>query len=304
MEKALEVHGLKKHYGPVKAVDGIDFYLNKGELFAFLGPNGSGKSTTIDMICTYLKPDAGRADINGFELGREDDKIRNSVGVVFQDGLLDGLLTVSENLTARASLYGLWGAKLKEAVAAGAEKAGVTELLSQRYGRLSGGEKRRCDIARALVNTPKILFLDEPTTGLDPQARKDIWQTIEDLRRGAGTTVFLTTHYMEEAAGADYVHVIKKGKIIAGGTPAELKEKHTNDRLTLSSANPKALCALLGEKNLNFSVCGNKITVSLESTMEAIGVLDEIKRCITGFEVMAGTMDDAFINIIGKDMEK
>jgi multidrug/hemolysin transport system ATP-binding protein len=217
------VENLKKSYGNVKAVNGIDFFVNEGELFAFLGPNGAGKTTTIDIICTLLAPDAGKVSVNGYKLGKNDDKIRQCIGVVFQDSILDNLLTVKENLFTRGSFYGMPQRQLAEAVKKAAEAADILSFINRPYGKLSGGQRRRADIARALVNTPKVLFLDEPTTGLDPQTRKSVWDTIRSLQKDTGMTVFLTTHYMEEAAGADYVAIIDNGLISAKGTPGELR---------------------------------------------------------------------------------
>jgi len=199
MEKILEVEGLKKAYGPVRAVDGIDFYLDRGKLFAFLGPNGAGKSTTIDILCTILKPDAGEVALDGHRLGKDDAAIRASIGVVFQDHLLDPLLTVEENMRARGGFYKKTRAELAEAVRWAARAADAGDFLKRPYGKLSGGQRRRADIARALINTPKLLFLDEPTTGLDPQTRKGVWDSVQTLKRETGLTVFLTTHYIEEA---------------------------------------------------------------------------------------------------------
>ncbi len=203
MGNIIEVSNLHKSYGSVHAVKGLDFYVENGKIFAFLGPNGAGKSTTIDIICTFLKPDSGSVTVDGHVLGHEDGAIRASIGAVFQDNLLDNLLTVEENLRTRGSFYGLKGKTLEAAAKKAAEITGVTELMKRPYGKLSGGQRRRCDISRALVHTPKILFLDEPTTGLDPQTRKAVWETITSLQKETGMTVFLTTHYMEEAAGAD-----------------------------------------------------------------------------------------------------
>ena len=183
MNKAIEVKGLKKSYGRVEAVKGIDFYAEEGKLFAFLGPNGAGKSTTIDIVCTFLKPDEGEVIVDGLVLGQSDAEIRKRIGAVFQDGLLDKRLTIAENLKARGGFYGLKGKALAQAVETTAELCGVSEFLKRPYGKLSGGQRRRCDIARALVHTPKILFLDEPTTGLDPQTRKNIWETIGKIQK-------------------------------------------------------------------------------------------------------------------------
>lgn len=304
MDKIIEVKGLHKSYGSIHAVKGIDFYLEAGKLFAFLGPNGAGKSTTIDVICTFLRPDAGEVVIDGFVLGKDDTQIRSVIGAVFQDGLLDNLLTVEDNLKYRGSFYGFRGKKLSEAVKNAAEAAGVTQLLKRPYGKLSGGQRRRCDIARALINTPRILFLDEPTTGLDPQTRKSVWDTITNLQKATGTTVFLTTHYMEEAAGADYVIVIDEGEIAAKGTPFELKERYTRDKLTLVCSDTGRAAEVLKEENLEFEPGTGEITVFLPDTMAALPVLEKCKGFISGFEVVNGTMDDAFIAITGKEMRE
>ena len=251
MDRIIQVNSLKKSYGSVEAVKDISFYVERGGLFAFLGPNGAGKSTTIDIICTFLKPDGGEVIIDGLTLGRDDEKIRGLIGVVFQDGLLDRLLTVEQNLRVRGSFYGLRGKELNEAVKNTASMCGITDILKRQYGKLSGGQRRRCDIARALINTPKILFLDEPTTGLDPKTRRMVWDIIVELQKTLGMTVFLTTHYMEEAAGADYVIVIDEGKISAKGTPAELKDRYSKDRLILSAKDMDTLCSKLDKINVS-----------------------------------------------------
>lgn len=304
MEKIIEVSGLKKSYGEIRAVKGIDFYVEKGKLFAFLGPNGAGKSTTIDIICTFLKPDAGSVIVDGNELGRGDNEIREIIGAVFQDGLLDKLLTVEENLRVRGSFYGLRGAKLKKAVAETAEIVGVTPLLKRPYGKLSGGQRRRCDIARALINKPKILFLDEPTTGLDPQTRKNVWETILSIQKDTGMTVFLTTHYMEEAAEADYVIVIDDGSIAARGTPSALKEQYSKDKLTLVCSDKEQVRSMLEAAGAEIKEAADTLTVEIPSTMDALPLIDACRGCISGFEVVKGTMDDAFIAITGKELRE
>jgi len=300
----IEVSGLQKSYGSVHAVKGLDFYVERGKIFAFLGPNGAGKSTTIDIICTFLKADAGTVVVDGNTLGKDDNAIRSSIGAVFQDGLLDQLLTVQENLRIRGGFYGLKGKRLDRVIDAVAQKTGISEILRRPYGKLSGGQRRRCDIARALVNTPKILFLDEPTTGLDPQTRKSVWETIASLQRDTGMTIFLTTHYMEEAAEADYVIVIDDGNIVAKGTPSDLKERYTTDKLTLVTAKPNEIGAHLAEKELSYSVAANRVTVPIPSTMAALPILESLKDSIVGFEVTTGTMDDAFIAITGKEIRE
>lgn len=304
MNHIIEVSNLHKSYGNVHAVKGLDFYVESGKIFAFLGPNGAGKSTTIDIICTFLKPDQGRAVVDGHVLGEDDNAIRSVIGVVFQDGLLDSLLTVRENLKIRGGFYGIKGRELEEKIDEVAKIMGITEILKRPYGKLSGGQRRRCDIARALMNTPKILFLDEPTTGLDPQTRKSVWETVQKLQREKGMTIFLTTHYMEEAAGADFVIVIDDGQIVAKGTPSELKERYTTDKLSLVCNDLEKVCAILQEQNQKFTNEANKAVVAIPSTMAALPLIEQVKEYVSGFEVTTGTMDDAFIAITGKEMRE
>lgn len=302
MDKIIEVSGLQKAYGAVQAVRGLDFYVESGKLFAFLGPNGAGKSTTIDILCTLLTPDAGRVTVAGRELGKEDAAIRATLGVVFQDHLLDPLLTVEENMRVRGGLYPIPRKAMGDAIRRAAVSADVTDFLRRPYGKLSGGQKRRADIARALIHTPRILILDEPTTGLDPQTRKSVWDSIRTLQRETGLTVFLTTHYMEEAADADYVVVIDSGAIAARGTPTTLKEQFASDQLKLMPVNGAALLAHLAALNVPFTTVGDRVAVRLGSTLEALPLLDQLRGDILGFEVLNGTMDDAFIGITGREI--
>ena len=211
LDDIITVSSLKKSFGKVQAVKGIDFSVKKGQLFAFLGPNGAGKSTTIDILCTLNQYDGGKVSIAGYDLDEDAEKIRRCIGVVFQDNLMDKKLTVRENLMIRAGFYHKTKSECKAAVRKASKYAEITEFIDRNYGTLSGGQRRRVDIARALLNTPKILFLDEPTTGLDPQTRKHIWQTVERLQKENDMTIFLTTHYMEEAAKADYIVIIDNG---------------------------------------------------------------------------------------------
>lgn len=304
MEKIIEVKNLKKSYGEVKAVKGISFYAETGKLFAFLGPNGAGKSTTIDILCSLLPFDEGEAAVCGYSLGSEDDQIRKNIGVVFQHSVLDALLTVRENLSYRAGLYTRSRREISQAVRNAAVATDVMGFIDRPYGKLSGGQKRRADIARALVSTPKILFLDEPTTGLDPQTRKSVWNMIQSLKEEKGMTVFLTTHYMEEAAGSDYVIVIDDGEIAAKGTPAELKSQYAQDLLRIISRDEEALRALLDKAGQKYQTDGNHVAVRLPSTMSALPILDQCREYISGFEVIQGTMDDAFLQITGKEIRE
>lgn len=300
--KIIEVKGLKKSFGSVNAVKGLDFYVESGNLFAFLGPNGAGKSTTIDIISTLLKPDSGTVTIDGFSLGRDDDSIRSTIGIVFQDSLLDPTLTVKENLFIRGRFYGLSKQQLKSSVENASKTAGISEFLNRPYGKLSGGQRRRADIARALINTPKILFLDEPTTGLGPQTRKTVWDTIKQLQREKGMTIFLTTHYMEEAANADYIVVVDQGLISAKGTPLELKAKYSSDVLRIKPLDKELLFEKLTFQNIEFKDDGDVIIIPLRSTLDSIPIINSIKDDIKSFEVVHGTMDDVFINITGKEI--
>ncbi len=304
MNSIITVENLKKSYGQVEAVKDISFQVEEGKLFAFLGPNGAGKSTTIDIISTLLKQDEGQVSIKGNILGQDDEKIKSLIGVVFQDSLLDNLLTVKENLLLRGSFYGLSKKERLEAIDKAASTCGVVDFLNRPYGKLSGGQRRRSDIARALINTPEILFLDEPTTGLDPQTRRNIWKAIKEMQRSHGMTVFLTTHYMEEAADADYVLVIDDGKLVAGGTPAQLKDQYTRDRLVLTAGDVFTLQDRLVADGYDIKVVADTISLSLESTFEALAIVEKYRGELLSFEVLKGTMDEAFINITGKEIRE
>lgn len=302
MEKIIEVHNLRKKYGAVEAVKGIDFYVEKGKLFAFLGPNGAGKTTTINIVCTLLAKDQGDVLVDGHVLDEEDGLIRDEIGIVFQESVLDPLLTIRENLQTRGSFYRLEKEALSTAIQQAMETTDILSLGNRRFGTLSGGQKRRADIARALINHPKILFLDEPTTGLDPQTRKTVWKTIESLQKEQGMTVFLTTHYMEEAAMADYVVVIDNGVIAAKGTPAELKEKYSTDSIEIKPIDKPRTVRILSQNNLKFRESSDLLIVDIRNTMESLPILKLLEGEIVSFQVLNGTMDDAFIGITGKEI--
>ncbi len=304
MNKIIEVTKLEKNYGNFAAVKGISFYVEQGKLFSFLGPNGAGKSTTIDILCTLLQPSGGNVTIGGLDLRHEGQAIRQMIGVVFQDSVLDGLLTVRENLTIRAGLYTSDKTKIKNAVYEAAEAAELGEFIDRPYGKLSGGQRRRADIARALINTPKILFLDEPTTGLDPQTRKSIWNTIRLLQMKTGMTIFLTTHYMEEAAESDYVIVVDHGEIAAKGTPTELKNQYAADMLRLTVSDETPLRQVMQELALDFTNLAGEFVIRLTDTMCAMPILERCQPYISSFQVLQGTMDDAFIGITGKELRQ
>lgn len=300
LTKIIEVHGLSKSFGKVKAVNDISFYVEEGSLFSFLGTNGAGKSTTISILLTLLQQDKGHVTVNGYTVGKHDKTIRKEIGVVFQDSLLDPLLTVKENLAIRASFYGMTRKERNAAIHHVAEVVEVASLLSQPYGKLSGGQKRRVDIARALIHKPNILILDEPTTGLDPESRKNIWSTIQQLQKETGMTVFLTTHYIEEAANSHYVVVMKEGLIVAKGTPEQLKNDYSAHLLTISTDQADELRSLLLADGLDFNEEMSLFHLPLSHTTDAISILLKFTPFITSFEVKKSSLDDVFIAINGK----
>lgn len=306
MSSVIVVKSLKKSFGDVKAVKGINFTVEKGSLFAFLGPNGAGKSTTIDILCTLNSFDEGEIEIVGYDLVKDSNSIRKRIGIVFQDGLMDKKLTVRENLMIRAGFYHKTRNARKAAVLRAARYTEIDDFIDRNYGILSGGQRRRVDIARALLNTPEILFLDEPTTGLDPQTRKHIWETVERLRKENNMTIFLTTHYMEEAAKADYVVIIDNGLLVAQGTPIELKEKYSFEHIVIKpkKIHEKSIVAYLKNKKMNWMKTADTIDVRIKSTIDSISILEPILEYIDSFEVLYGTMDDVFLNITGKEMRE
>ncbi len=306
MSKIITVSSLVKSFGKVQAVKGIDFSVEEGMLFAFLGPNGAGKTTTIDILCTLTRYDSGKVNIAGYDLDKDAEQIRNSIGVVFQDNLMDKNLTARENLMIRAGFYHKTKAARKTAVENAAQYAEITEFMDRKYGSLSGGQRRRVDIARAMLNTPRILFLDEPTTGLDPQTRKHIWQTVERLQKENKMTIFLTTHYMEEAAKADYIVIIDDGRIVAQGTPYEMKEKYSYEhiRLKAKKGQERSLQKYLDERKVQWEVKTDYMDVRIGSTLEALPLLHPVSGQIESFEVLYGTMDDVFLNITGKELRE
>ena len=249
--------------------------MEEGSFFAFFGPNGAGKSTSISILCSLLGKDSGEVEILGNDLS--DPASRTNIGVVFQESIMDPRLTVRENITLRGAMYGLKGDELKSKVNRAMEKTDALSFSDSKYGSLSGGQRRRADIARALVHEPRILFLDEPTSGLDPQSRQSIWETIADLNKESGTTVFLTTHYMEEATVADDIVIIDKGEIVAEGTPDELRIRYCNDTLRIIPKDVDAVCTILTSNNIEYYKQKDSISVKLGSTLDSIEILQLLK---------------------------
>jgi len=293
---SLNVHNLRKEYRGFTAVDDLSFSVDSGALFAFLGANGAGKSTTIGCITTALTPTAGEITVAGHNVATDAVSVRRAIGTVFQSSLLDPLLTIRENVESRARLYGLGGRRVKRRIAKLSELVGLESILDRRYGTLSGGQKRRADIARALVHSPSVLFLDEPTAGLDPQSREHIWNTIEELRCARGMTVFLTTHYMEETERADRVCIIDRGRIVADGTPAELRARYSSSILTIRSRDRVGMLSACSRNGLAFTDRGDRIEIFVDSAGHARELLARLDP--DDFEFRHGTMDDVFLAVI------
>ena len=299
MENIIEIKNLKKSFGEIKAVNDLTFSVKQGELFAFLGENGAGKSTTISIFCGQLKKDSGEVFIDGEKLEENPFAIKQKLGVVFQNSALDKHLTVYENLEHRASLYGIFGEQFTERLNELRSLLELDELLNRPLGKLSGGQRRRIDIARALIHNPKILVLDEPTTGLDPQTRKTVWAVLDTLRKEKGLTVFLTTHYMEEAVEADYIVILDQGKICAEGTPLLLKNKYAKDYIALYGVDEENVKKL--EKPYLPMRDGYKVEVKAVSEVEELIV--KFPDLFKDFEVLKGKMDDVFLAVTGKKLE-
>lgn len=299
MENVIEINNLHKSFGDVHAVNGLSFKVKQGELFAFLGINGAGKSTTISMMCGTLTPDSGDISICGKNALKQIAEITSAIGVVFQSSVLDSVLTVKDNLYSRASLYGITGKQAKERINELAEMLDFSDLLNRTVGKLSGGQRRRVDVARALLHNPQILILDEPTTGLDPQTRKTLWNVIANLRKNKNMTVFLTTHYMEETADADYVVILDGGKIVAEGTPLELKNEYTGDFITVYGADEDKIKAL----NLPYQQIRDAYRISVKNTEQARDLIIANPNLFDDFEISKGKMDDVFLAVTGKKLE-
>ncbi len=300
MKNIIEIENLKKSFGEVRAVDGISFCVKEGELFAFLGINGAGKSTTINIMCAQLKKDSGKVIVDGCDLDSDTSSVKREIGVVFQNSVLDPSLSVYDNLESRAALYGIIGEDFKKRLAELSDVLSLGDIQKRAVGKLSGGQRRRIDIARALIHKPKILILDEPTTGLDPQTRKTIWEVISSLRKNENMTVFLTTHYMEEAAEADYVVIIDSGKISAKGTPLELKNCYTGDFITLYGATDDDIRELgIG----NYERIRDAIRFSVEDTARATELIARCPHVFRDYEITKGKMDDVFLAVTGKKLE-
>ena len=298
MNNIIEIKNLNKSFKDVKAVQDLSFRVKEGELFAFLGLNGAGKSTTISIICGQLKKDSGSVTVNGFDLDKNIEGIKSELGVVFQNSVLDKPLSVKSNLENRAALYGITGADFEKRLSELSRMLDLQELLNRPVGKLSGGQRRRVDIARALLHNPKILILDEPTTGLDPQTRHTLWEVVSNLRKNTGMTVFLTTHYMEEAADADYIVILDSGKISAEGTPLDLKNTYSGDYITLYETDENRVKSL----GFKYETLKDGFRISVPNTAAATELIMKNPNLFKDYEITKGKMDDVFLAVTGKTL--
>jgi len=299
----IKVENLRKDYETVRALNDISFTIKKGAFFALLGPNGAGKTTAIEILSTLKQKDGGTITIDNAQLDRDDAAIRNNIGVVFQYSTMDGALTVNENLIARGGLYGLNKHVLEERIETVSKMLDIAPYLSQRFNTLSGGQKRRVDVARALLNEPAILMLDEPTTGLDPTSRENLWSLIMDLKAKTDMTILLTTHYMDEVLDCDHVVIIDKGEIVAEDSADRLRLRYAKDKLKLI-AKDNTLETALQKAGTEYQKIQSTIHILLDSPFTGLSIIERHKPAIESFEIVKGNMDDVFLNITGRKLRE
>lgn len=301
---ALVIEHLQKSYGSVKAVNDISFTVKRGSLFAFLGINGAGKSTTINVICSILKKDGGKIYVNGYDLDENVSAIKQETGIVFQTSVLDKQLSVKENLEIRASFYSMPKEEKKKTVEEIIRLLELEPILNRPVKNLSGGQMRRVDIARAMVHRPRLLILDEPTTGLDPKTRLTVWALIDKIRVETGMTVFLTTHYLEEAEKATDVVIMDKGKIIAHGTPNELKNMYSSDNIICYREEDEAFEGTLQKEGVEYRYDKERsaYVIRIADTADAKRLLKKLDGYLDDIEIIKGSMDDVFLKVTGQDI--
>lgn len=304
MNSIIKVENFSKKYGDFKAVDNISFTVEEGSIFAFLGPNGAGKSTTINTLCTILDKTEGNIEINGHDVSKEKGLVRKDIGIVFQDSTLDEKLTVEENLKYHCSFYKIPKNEVQERIDFALNLVDLMEWKKAIVGGLFGGMKRRVEIARGLVHYPKVLFLDEPTTGLDPQTRANVWEYIQKLQKQKNITIFLTTHYMDEAEVCSKVVIMDHGKIIAHDTPENLKRKYTSTEIEVNYIKSDKLEKVLKEQDIPYRMKENKIMFQTKDSSIALDILSECKETITDFEVKKGTLNEVFLAMTGKEIRE
>ena len=301
IDEAVAVRGLVKRYDEVEAVRGVEFDVHAGETFGFLGPNGAGKSTTINMLCTLVRPTAGSALVAGHDVVRERDQVRRNIGLVFQDTTLDGYMTAEQNMHLHAELYGVSHEGLAQRMRAVMEMVGLWDRRGSLVNTFSGGMKRRLEIARGLLHSPRVLFLDEPTVGLDPQTRSSIWESLQTLQDEEETTMFLTTHYMDEAEYCDRIAIIDQGQIVALDTPAALKDAVGTDRVQISTDDDEATIDALRERfGLEARVAEGMVTFGVAAGEQFVPRLFELGLPIHSVSVARPSLDDVFLSYTGK----
>ena len=296
----IEIVNLKKYFGAVKAVDDISFSVKEGELFAFLGLNGAGKSTTINIICGILKKDCGKVVIDGVNIDENNYKSKGKIGVVFQESVLDKKLSVRDNLESRAGLYNIFGSDFENRLNEIDELLHIKEIIKKPIEKLSGGQRRKVDIARAILHKPKILILDEPTTGLDPKTRKTVWEALDSMRKKEHITIFLTTHYMEEATDANNIVILDGGKIVAKGTPLELKNKYTGDFIRLYGVSEDEVKSM----GVAYESLPDGFKIAVKNTEEATKLILKHPKVFGDYEITKGRIDDVFLAVTGKKLEE
>lgn len=304
MNQIVKVEHFSKNYGDFKAVDDISFTVDEGSIFALLGPNGAGKSTTINTLCTILEQSDGNLQINGHDVFKDKSAVRKDIGIVFQDSTLDVKMTVEENLKYHCSFYKVPKNEVAERIDFALELVELKDWKKAIVGSLSGGMKRRVEIARGLVHYPKILFLDEPTTGLDPQTRANVWEYIQKLQKQKNMTIFLTTHYMDEAEVCSKIVIMDHGKIVASDTPENLKHQYTATKVDVVCTQSEPLKAALIKRNIPYKNKGNRLVFYTKETSVLLEILSEYKECITNFEVKSGTLNEVFLAITGKEIRE
>ena len=301
---SIEVKNFTKKFGDFVAVDDISFEVQQGSIFAFLGPNGAGKSTTINTLCTIQDKTYGDLKLNGYDVSRQKDKVRNDIGIVFQESTMDEKLTIKENIKLHCDFYNVPKNEVAERINFVLQLVDLESRKNSPVESLSGGMKRRAEIARGLVHFPKILFLDEPTTGLDPQTRANVWDYILKLQKQKDITIFLTTHYMDEAEICDKVAIIDKGRIVAHDTPNNLKKQYTSTRMEMESSDQEKLIAYLDNLEIKHQTIENKIIAFVHDPKQIITILNDNQHIILDLEVKKGSLNDVFIAITGKEIRE
>jgi ABC-2 type transport system ATP-binding protein len=301
---SIEVKNLTKKFGDFTAVDDISFTVEKGSIFAFLGPNGAGKSTTINILCTILEKTAGEIFLNDKNISTDKDGVRSEIGIVFQESTLDGKLTIEENLKLHCDFYNVPQSDISSRIDSVLELVDLVQWRHVMVDGLSGGMKRRTEIARGLIHYPKVLFLDEPTTGLDPQTRANVWEYIKRLQKEHSITIFLTTHYMDEAEICDKVAIIDHGRITVHDTPYNLKRKYSNTTMKLSTRNKSTLLQYLAASGIPCKETNDYFLISIKETDKIVKVVSDLQSIIEDIEITKGTMNDVFITITGKEIRE